>query len=214
MIVVDDHLHARVDFCVQRLGGQIKAAMITGISKSTLHRWSQPGGPDVGVSGVVALAQAAKVSVDWLVTGRGSPDAAAAGYQAVPLFDVRLAAGVAAFAEAARVVADIPIDADLLRQLGRTNTEGLGFMTSDGDSMWPTIPDEARVLLDLRDTRIREGIFGFRLGNELRVKRLRRLVDGIEIISDNEHYPVERLDSERLDQFQVIGRALYVGTIL
>ena len=93
-------------------------------------------------------------------------------------------------------------------------SQGLGFLTSDGDSMWPTVPDGARVLLDLRDTRLREGIFGFRLGDELRVKRLRRLVDGIEIISDNEHYPVERLDGERLEHFQIIGRALYVGTIL
>lgn len=188
--------------------------MVTGISKSTLSRWSQPGGSEPGVSQVLTLAQAAKVSVDWLVTGRGSPDAAAAGHQSIPLYDVRLAAGVAKFSDAARVITDVPVDPMLLRELGRTSTEGLGFVLADGDSMFPTIPDGARVLLDLRDTRLREGIFGFRLGDELRVKRLRRLVDGLEIISDNNHYPVERLGAERLDDFQIIGHALYVGAFL
>lgn len=214
---MDSQLSERVDMCVQRLGGQIKASMVTGIPKSTLSRWSQADGPDVPSQGIRVLAEHARVSVDWLVTGRGSPDASGAGFHAVPLYDVRLAAGVANFTDAAKVVAMVPIDADLLRQIGRSNADGLGYAISDGDSMWPTIQDGSRVLLDLRDTRLREGIFGFRQGNNLRIKRLRQLGDDIEIRSDNERYPpeiVRMTDEADHDGFQIIGRAKIAETIL
>lgn len=213
---VGEQLHARIDYAVQKLGGSVKAAMVTNIPKSTLNRWTQEGGPDVPSQGIRALAEAAKLSVSWLVTGDGAPDASSQGFHEIPLYDVRLAAGVAKFSDAARVVTMVPIDADLLRQIGRTTAEGLGWVESDGDSMAPTIPDGSRVLLDLHDTRLREGVFGFRLENDLRVKRLLRHGDGIEILSDNPRYPSERLDGPALEreQFQIIGRAKLGVTFL
>jgi phage repressor protein C with HTH and peptisase S24 domain len=208
--LIDEQLHSRIDYAIQRLGGSVKAALVTGIPKSTLNRWTQDGGPDIPSQGIRALAENAKISVSWLVTGRGSPDAKAGGFEAVPLYDVRLAAGVAKFSEAARVNAMIPIDASLLLSLGRQSADGLGFVEAAGDSMFPTIPDGSRVLLDLNDTYLREGIFGFRHDNDLRVKRLLKRADGIDIISDNEHYPSERLEGDALNHFQVIGRAKLV----
>ncbi len=80
--------------------------------------------------------------------------------------------------------------------------------------MYPTIPDGARVLLDLRDTRLREGIFGFRLDDELRIKRLRRVSEGVEILSDNPRYEPELLVGHDLERFAVIGRVWWVGAIL
>jgi phage repressor protein C with HTH and peptisase S24 domain len=205
---MDENLNARIDLCVQKLGGSIKAEMLTGIPKSTLNRWSQPGGPDVPTRGIRQLGQAAGVSIDWIVTGRGSPDGPAEAAFLIPLYDVRLAAGGGRFSDVARVIAEIPIDRDLLKQLGRTNADGLAWVGSDGDSMAPTIPDGSRVLMDTRDTRIREGVFGFRLGERLRLKRLRPLTDAVDLISDNHLYPPERLEGHELDEFQVIGKAL------
>lgn len=211
---VDEQFHDRIDYCVQRLGGSIKASMVTGISKSTLNRWTHPNGPDVPASGIRALAEATQTSVDWIVTGRGSPNSEADGFQSVPLYDVRLAAGVAKISEAARVISRIPLDVDLLRQLGRPAVAGLAFVEAAGDSMEPTIPDGSRVLLDLTDTRLREGVFGFRFDDELRVKRLRRVAEGVEVISDNPRYQTERLEGEDLLRFAVIGRACWIGAIL
>lgn len=211
---MDIEIHARVDYCVQKLGGSVKAALVTNIPKSTLNRWTQEDGPDIPSQGLRALSEAANVSISWLITGRGFPDAEAEGIKAIPLYDVRLAAGVAKFTDAARVIAMVPIDADLLRQLGRSNTDGFGWVTADGDSMFPTIPDGSRVLLDLQDTRLREGIFGFRLENDLRVKRLLRHGDGVDILSDNPRYPTERLQGEDLNHFQIIGRAKLGVTFL
>ena len=197
------------------LGGREKGvtAKRAQVAPSTLTKYLA-GTSEPGAFKAARLAAELGVSLDWLLTGRGVPNAAAAGYVSIPIFDVRLAAGAATFADGARQIGEMPFDYQLLRELGRTDADGLGVVEGDGDSMYPTIADGARILLDFKDTRLREGIFAFRLGDELRVKRLRRLVDGVEIISDNERYPVERLEGDRLEYFQIIGRAKWAGTVL
>lgn len=162
----------------------------------------------------IRLAKALGVDPVWLATGVGTPNAAASGYLAVPIYDVRLAAGTASFAEAADQIGEMPFDRGLLRDLGRHNAEGLAVFIAEGDSMWPTIADGARVVADLKDTRLREGIFAFRTGDELRIKRLRRLVDGIEIRSDNDRYPPEVVHGDAADELTIIGSVLWTGTVL
>lgn len=183
------------------------------IAPSTLTKYLS-GTAEPGAFKAARLAESLGVSVTWLLSGKGLPNAEAAGYVGVPIYDVRLAAGAASFAEGAQVIGEAPFDYALLRQLGRQSAEGLGVVECDGDSMEPTIPDGSRVLLDLKDTRLREGIFGFRIDDELRIKRLRRTGDGVEIISDNPRYPPELLRGSDLERFAVIGRAWWMGTQL
>jgi phage repressor protein C with HTH and peptisase S24 domain len=183
------------------------------IAASTFTKYLA-GGSEPGAFKAARLAESLGVNLTWLLTGRGLPNAAAAGYVGVPIYDVRLAAGAATFAEAARVIGEAPFDIALLRQIGRITADGLGVVEADGDSMEPTIPDGARVLLDLNDTRLREGIFGFRLDDELRIKRLRRMSDGVEVISDNPRYPAEILQGADLERFAIIGRAWWMGATL
>lgn len=165
---------------------------------------------DIGVR----LAKALGVDPVWLATGRGSPNAAASGYLSVPIYDLRLAAGSGMFQDAAEQIGEMPVDMGLLRELGRTNTEGLGGFIAEGDSMWPKISDGARVIVDLKDTRLRESVFAFRTGDELRIKRLKRLVDGIQIISDNDVYPPELVTGDAADELTIIGRLLITVNVL
>lgn len=162
----------------------------------------------------VRLATALGVDPTWLATGKGTPNAAASGYFAVPIYDVRLAAGVATFHDAAEQIGEMPIDRALLRDLNRQNADGLAAFVAEGDSMEPKISDGARVLTDLKDTRLREGVFAFRTGDELRIKRLRRLVDGIQIISDNEIYAPELVTGDSADELTIIGRVLCTVNLL
>lgn len=182
------------------------------VPRSTLDRILTGQEPRLGDA--VRLAKATNVELMWLATGRGAPSAASAGFASVPIYDVRLAAGVASFSDAAEQIGSMPFDLGLLRDLGRTNADGLAVFTAEGDSMWPTIQDGGRVLTNLRDTRLREGIFAFRTGDELRIKRLRRLVDGIEIRSDNERYPPEVLTGDAADELTIIGSVLWTGTVI
>lgn len=183
------------------------------IGASTLTKYLQ-GAAEPGAFKAARIAKVLGVNLTWLLTGEGAPNAAAEGYAGVPIYDVRLAAGCASFAEGARVIGEAAFDFTMLRQLGRTSTEGLGILEADGDSMETTIPDGARVLIDLKDVRLREGIFAFRLDDELRIKRLRRVSDGVEIISDNPRYNPEKIEGADLDRFAIIGRALWQASLL
>ena len=182
------------------------------ISTSTLSRILQ--GQEPGLPEAVRLARAVQADLVWLATGRGAPNAASGGYVAVPIYDVRFAAGVAAFADAADQIGEMPFDLGLLRDLGRTNAEGLAVFPVEGDSMAPLIADGARALVDLKSTRLREGVFAFRTGDELRIKRLRRLLDGIEIISENPAYQPELVTGDAADELTIIGRVLGTWTVI
>jgi phage repressor protein C with HTH and peptisase S24 domain len=182
------------------------------LSTSVLGKYLQ--GSEPGLVKASRLARVLGVNLQWLADGEGAPNVASAGFVGVPIYDVRLAAGAASFADGAKVIGEMPFDLELLRQLGRSSADGLGVLGADGDSMEPTIADGARVVIDFKDTRAREDVFAFRLGDELRVKRLRRIVDGLEILSDNPRYAPELLTGPKLEDFAVIGRALWAGAIL
>lgn len=182
------------------------------VSTSVLSKYLQ--GAEPSLFRAARLAKALGVSLEWLATGDGEPNGAIRGYVDVPIRDVRLAAGAASFAEGARVIGHMPFDIELLRSIGRPEGDGLTVVEAEGDSMAPLIPDGARVLIDLKDTRMREAVFAFRVGDELRIKRLRRVIDGIEIISENPRYEAELLGGDRLDQFAIIGRARWAGAAL
>ena len=183
------------------------------ISSSAFSRLFQ--GREPGLFKAARIAAAVGVNLEWLATGEGRPNGASSGYIDVPILDVRLAAGAASISDGAQQIGTMPLDHALLRSLGRSSAEGLRFVEAEGDSMEPLIADGARVLVDTRDDRLREGVFAFRLGDELRIKRLRRRgVDGIEILSENDRYEPELLEGEQLDHFAILGRALLATNTL
>ncbi len=157
--------------------------------------------------------------MDWLILGKGDSPASNDGDQfRIPIYDVRLAAGSGTFLEREKRIGEMPVDGAFLRSLGLSSAEGLGVVQAEGDSMMPRISDGARVLIclsDKKDNRLTEGIYAFRLGDQLRIKRLRPIgLGGVEAISENPIYAPERLEGEVMQHFEVLGRALWAGTIL
>ena len=200
---------------LQRAMGDLAQAVVAKraqISTSVLSKYLQ--GSEPGLFKAARLAKTLDVSLDWLATEAGSPNAAIRGYVDVPILDVRLAAGCATFADAAKTIGHMPFDLDTLRSIGRSDADGLAVVESYGDSMEPLISDGARVLIDLKDTRLREAVFAFRVEDELRIKRLRRTLEGIQIISENERYAPELLAEDRLEGFEIIGRAKLATKLL
>lgn len=66
----DNNFADRIDFAVNKIGGLRKASSIIGVSYPTIGRW-QDGSSDPKLSNIVALADAADVSLDWLARGTG-----------------------------------------------------------------------------------------------------------------------------------------------
>lgn len=88
------------------------------------------------------------------------------------------------------------------------DVKNLVRMKGEGDSMIPTIADGDTLLINLAEKKIAGRVYAFRVGDEIRVKRLIRTMDGrVRVISDNpdkQLYPDEYLSID--DQPEVIGR--------
>lgn len=201
----------RLNFLLRRKSlTQAELSRLTGEGASKINEYSK-GRILPSAMTAIALAEALDVSVPFLMLGRaGTADAA----QSVPILDASRA-----LPDSGRDVqlytAQMTLDDHLLRQVGRATTEGLIMARAEGDSMAPVITDGAHVLIDRLDRRLREGVFAIRIGDDLRIKRLRPVgVGGVEVISDNAIYPPERFEGEMLAAFSIIGRALWTGTRL
>ncbi|WP_167544794.1 XRE family transcriptional regulator [Brevundimonas vesicularis] len=212
--VVDDDIAGPYSDFADRLRAAMGAVPQTLVAKRadmSLSGFNQllKGRSEPGAFKLARIAKVLGVSLEWLATGDGKPNSGPFGYVDIPLLDVRLAAGAGSITDLAKQIGVVPMTREMLQIMGMANAEGLRFVMAEGDSMEPLISDESSVLVDIRDTRLREGVFAFRLGDELRIKRLRRLgVDGVEVISENPRYEPEVLQGHDLEQFAILGRAL------
>lgn len=160
------------------------------------------------------LAKGANVTLEWLVTGIGDgPDNGE--IVRVPRYDATLAAGSGSWNDGRRRLDEIPFtNAFLLKKLGRRSAKGLSVLEAAGDSMMSAIEDGALVLIDEEDRRIIDAVFAFVLEGEARIKRFRKLTDGVMLVSDNPLYPPEKVTGDDLRKLQIIGRARWVGNML
>lgn len=155
------------------------------------------------------IAEGAGVSLDWLVWGRGDGPSADAIIR-IPRYDVQLAAGAGSWNEGRRQLEDIPVTRSFLEQLRRTSANGLTVLQARGDSMEATISDRALMVIDETIQQPFDDVFAFILAGEARVKRFRRMADGLMLISDNPAYPPETLKSTDMKRLQIIGQVLGV----
>lgn len=190
-------------------------AVRAGVSSGLMSKYlgaRGTSGPRLDI--VAKIAKAAGASLDWLVWGQGDGISAGAVVR-VPRFDATLAAGAGSWNEGKRHLDDIPFTpAFFQKRLGRPSGAGFAVLEASGDSMEPGISDGDLLLVDEGDARLSDGVFAFVLDEEARVKRFRKRIDGITIISDNPAYPPEELQTEALDRITLIGRIRWVGKVV
>ncbi|MFD1200013.1 helix-turn-helix transcriptional regulator [Brucella gallinifaecis] len=78
--------------------------------------------------------------------------------------------------------------------------------------MLPTIPGESLLVVDRSKIEIEdELVFVFRVGRGIKVKRAVRRVDGcLDLVSDNENYPLETYGPDRADELAPIGQVMLI----
>lgn len=187
-----------------------------GLNQPTVSKYLRGGGAAGPRLDIVArMADALSVSIDWLVWGKGDGVVGTGETIRVARYDASLAAGAGSWNDGKQRLDDIPFTAALFRKrFGRATGAGFAVLTARGDSMEPTISDGDLLLIDETETRLIDGVFGFLLDDEARVKRFRRLIDGVAIVSDNANYPVEEVRGPRVKQLTIIGRVRWVGKVL
>ncbi|OSQ41646.1 XRE family transcriptional regulator [Thalassospira sp. MCCC 1A01428] len=197
-----------------------------GVSLSGVKKWLT-GTSDPKWSSIVSISEVCGVSVEWLATGSGAmmasrqPETGNASLLAanstefapVPVFDVQASAGGGAMNFGEVIAGYLSLPVSYLRdQLGVNPKDACGIYVN-GDSMEPALEDGGIALLD-RSANARankgDGIYTFRIGDELFIKRLERQGSRIVVHSDNRAYtPWEMTDTDKANM-KILARV--VGT--
>ena len=127
-------------------------------------------------------------------------------YAWIPLYDVEVSAGGGRFFAGENVLTYLAFTKYSLRKQG-LQPDMLACVRVSGDSMEPTIQSNDAVMIDMRQTTADSGIFVFRVGEVLYLKRLVREGAGVRVISDNDIYPSWLIQPG--EDFQIVGKRVW-----
>ena len=143
-------------------------------------------------------------------------------FASIPVHDAFLSAGHAAQNDTEAVIGHLAFRRDWLERL-HVNVDNARIARVRDDSMAPTLHDEDIVLIDTgaRDIPVRRRgpedqrlppIYAVNTDDGPRIKRVKRPEPGqMQLLSDNNLFPVEVLTGDRLKRAQVIGRVVWWG---
>lgn len=131
----------------------------------------------------------------------------------IPLYDVQAAAGSGLIPREDGMQNTVAFSRSFLRTIG-AKPESCIMLEAKGESMLPTIPDGAYMIVDQSKTNIvDEKIFVFRVGPGIKVKRANWRMDGsLDLRSDNEEsgYLPETIGEDRAHELAVVGQVLSI----
>lgn len=194
-----------------------------GVTAEQLNKWIK-GTVKVPVDALRSLASFTDTDFSWLVTGENSASQPPAstlphappsptdldqpGMIAIPRYDeVRPSAGHGSVAISEIPTTRVAFEQRWLTDIGVSPKDAV-ILPAQGDSMSPTIPNGAPMLVDTSKREVRNGfIYVFNIDGDLVVKRIERLPDGtFDLISDNRNYPTRNLSRDTVTNMMVIGR--------
>jgi len=180
-------------------------------------RRAQGGGKEYHISSLPAETQAAlrqqQPEQPDTITPEQEERLTTDQFGLIPMYDVQASAGHGSFVEQEREIGRIAFRKDWLRSKG-LNLKDLVVITISGDSMEPTLRDQAIVLVDTsHQVAARDGIYVLR--NEFALFAKRIAMDygegGIKILSDNPIYAPVAVPKEAMGNIQVVGKVIWVG---
>lgn len=215
----------RISEAINRIGSLVLAGKVAGVTDEQLARW-RDGYSKPNLYGIVRLAGAASLSVEWLATGEGQkvPSGSENEAQEVGLgiygedltlierLDIDAAAGAGAYFETENTLDFVAYQTSWLRQRG-INPTATRLLNVKGDSMEPTIRDGDMALVDTSIQEIIDNaIYVIIVGQRLLIKRIHVLVSGaLVLISDNNLYSPETVPANEVEFVRVAGRVMWFG---
>jgi len=222
---------ARLQAILRHWPSADRLARAVGVSPSAFRKWLR-GEAEPSRERLVALADAASVSIAWLAKGEGpepqfqempraergsSPGSPGEGgldrrrFVVLPKRPEAAAAGAGTPPPPTLRSEFIAFGHDWIRDTFALEPTDLLLEAAVGESMQPTIRDNDLLLIDITDRKLREfGIYVLEFQGERLVKRVQRKLDGsLLLISDNAIYEPERIPPERAHEVTVIGRVVW-----
>ena len=190
-----------------------------GVAVQTLRKYeSDARRPDADYLAGIADAGA---DVSYIITGQREDEGPvnmireeATEYAAIPLVDVRAAAGSGAIVDSEYVVDVLHFKHEWINHELHAVASDLRLLFVEGESMEPGLRAGDIILVNVRDQHAqRDGIYVLRLEDALLVKRLQRLPGGkLRVSSDNSAYESFELTLPfNNDDAAIIGRVVWMG---
>lgn len=216
-----DNLQLRLDQVLGQFTSVAELARAIGVSDNAIYKWlSGRGQPSV--ANLVALADAAKVSLEWLATGREttakrpnpSPQRRNDGsdeFAYVTRYDAKIPGPKAEILRSEQIVDYLAFKKEWVQTQLNTDPRNLLLVEAVGDSMAPTLKNSDLLLVDLGEPLFRhDGIYVLRSDDELVVKRLQRRPDRtLKIINDNPAYESSVVEDNSV---YIIGRVIWAAS--
>lgn len=228
----------RVNFVVQKIGTQAEAARQVGVTDASIKRWIT-GQSDPSRINLIKLAQASGVQIEWLATGKGEPfpepqaekkqlPQIATNYEAIdtlgnpidlddfvfiPYYNINLSAGHGSWVENEQPVSALAFRRKWLSYNVTSRFHELSAVKVTGDSMQGVLNDKDTILINHTQTDARDGLYAIRIGEDVFVKRVQRLLNKLLITSSNPEYaPFEvPLNEDSEYHVEIIGKVVWVS---
>lgn len=192
-------------------GGRAEFSRKSGINARLLSRYANAD-TEPGLAAVDKIARAAGRTVSWFF-GQGELDLGAnlsPELVMIPRYDVRASAGAGALVPSEEISEFLAFRRDWLKRIGVSPEHSI-LNEISGDSMEPTIPDGALILINTAVRQVMNGfIYAIRRDDELLVKRVQIKMDRtVVLISDNPLYEREEFPPDRAVELHVIGQVVW-----
>ncbi len=204
----------RIDYACKAVGNAGILAELTGISERAISKYRN-GETDPSRANLVLIANAAKIDIGWLASGKGdlslNVKSHDSEYVSVPIMHAKASAGDGVLAENEGATDFIKFSKHWLTSTYFVNPADVFLMQTEGDSMIPTIMAGEIILIKKyrQNGKPSDGIYVVRIEGAVNVKRLQFLPGNIvRVSSDNQAYAPYDLELNDGLDFQLIGRVL------
>ncbi len=197
---------------------QVDFARKVNVSQKTLSNYER-GASSPDSMFLLSLRAEFDVHSDWLLTGdaelaRTKAIVSDNNYTLLPRYDVTASAGSGSFIDAENIKDKLSFSTKWLEHIG-LNVKNAALLNANGDSMEPTIKDGSVLLLKLDEDEIKDGsIYVIQISGQTFVKRLKRDLKGVQILSDNPVYEPQHLTYAELEDspMTIAGRVVWFGS--
>lgn len=218
--VLVESFAARLNECL--MGESVRSfAKRTNLSETAVRKYVN-GESTPNVERLVAIAEGAGVSVEWLATGKkDNPhkqpvdtevSAVEDEFALIPGYNVQVSAGHGCITGKDSTPTRYLAFRRKWLKWKKFNAQDLTVVWAKGDSMHPTISDNDTLVVHLGRKEPKDGyIYVFRNGDELFVKRFQDGLGSWKLISDNPIYDKLEIAKEDQHQFEVIGQVVHLA---
>lgn len=183
----------------------IELANVLGVARNTIQNWRARGKIPERI--FLKAQQIADGSVNPIVnTGQSK-------YVELDFYEVEVSAGNGALVQREEQSDGIAFSRNFIDKEIGVSPNNIFLMPVRGDSMTPTLKNQALIMVNRIEDFAGDGIYVFRFDGQLMVKRLQFTKSGLSVVSDNTTYEPWELTRNEMTtvDFEIIGEVVWSG---